>query len=141
MAEAKSGPTPSPAALKARRPLSPHLSIYRPMLTMMMSIVHRITGGALYFGTLLLAGWLVALASGPDYFAWASWFMGSILGKLILFGFTWALFQHLMGGIRHFIWDTGWGMTHPQREYLAQASVAGGLGLTILVWLIYFLAR
>lgn len=142
MAEAKSGPsTLSPAALKARRPLSPHLFIYRPMLTMMMSIFHRITGAALYVGTLLLAWWLIALATGPAHFAWASWFMGSILGQLILFGFTWALFHHLMGGLRHFIWEAGYGMEHPQREYLAQATLIGGLVLTFLVWIIHFFVR
>src|SRR5713101_4318490 len=93
----------------AERPLSPHLSIYKPMLTMMMSIVHRITGAALYVGTLLLAWWLVSAASGPNAYAKASWFMGTIIGQIILFGYTWALIHHMFGGIRHFIWDTGHG--------------------------------
>ncbi len=121
--------------LADRRPLSPHLLIYRPMLTMMMSIMHRITGAALYFGTLLLAWYLIALASGPAAFATAAWFFGSLLGKLILLGFTWALFHHLLGGLRHMVWDAGYGLTHPAREYLAQATLAGGLVLTLVVWI------
>ena len=117
-----------------QRPLSPHLQIYRPMLTMMMSIVHRITGIALYAGTLLLAWYLIALAMGPDAFETAAWFLNSIIGQIILLGFTWALFHHLLGGIRHFLWDAGYGMDHPEREWLAQGTLAGGLVLTALVW-------
>ncbi len=134
-------PGPSAAPIRHPRPLSPHLQVYRPMLTMMMSIVHRITGIALYAGTLLLAWYLVALANGPDSFATAAWFLDSILGKLILFGFTWALFHHLLGGLRHFVWDTGWGMDHPQREWLAQGTLVGGIGLTVIVWILVFALR
>jgi succinate dehydrogenase / fumarate reductase cytochrome b subunit len=129
-----------PVSLEARRPLSPHLMIYRPMLTMMMSIVHRITGAALYFGTLLLAWYLIALAAGAAPFATVAAVYGSFLGELVLFGFTWALLHHLLGGIRHFIWDLGYGMDHPQREYLAQATLVGGLLLTALVWVIAWFA-
>lgn len=131
----------SPAAQEARRPLSPHLQIYRPMLTMMMSITHRITGAGLYMGTLLLAWWLIAAATGPEAFATANWFMGSIIGRLVLFGFTWALFTHMMGGIRHMIQDTGRAMEHPQREYLAQMSLWGGIILTLAVWIIAYAVR
>src|SRR5262245_32092878 len=88
------------------RPLSPHLQIYKPMLTMVMSIVHRITGGALYFGMLLPAWWLIAAATGPNAYANVEWFMGSLIGQLVLFGYTWALLHHMLGGIRHLIWDT-----------------------------------
>lgn len=123
-----------PADPQSRRPLSPHLQIYRPMLTMMMSIAHRITGGALYSGTLLLAWWLIAASTDAAAFAKANWFLSSILGRLILFGFTWSLFHHLMGGLRHFLWDAGRGMEHPEREYLAQATWIGGLALTLAVW-------
>jgi succinate dehydrogenase / fumarate reductase, cytochrome b subunit len=123
------------------RPLSPHLQIYRPMLTMMMSIAHRITGGALYFGTLLLAWWLIAASTNAAAFATANWFMASILGRLILFGFTWALFHHLLGGLRHFVWDAGYGMDHPQREQLAQATLIGGGVLTIVVWIVAYMVR
>jgi succinate dehydrogenase / fumarate reductase, cytochrome b subunit len=120
--------------LEARRPLSPHLQIYRPMLTMMMSIAHRITGAALYAGTLLVAWYLIALASGPASFANAAWFLRSIIGQLILLGFSWALFHHFLGGLRHMVWDAGYGFTHPMREYLALATLIGSLVLTVLVW-------
>ena len=123
------------------RPLSPHLQIYRPMLTMMMSIVHRITGGALYAGTLLLAWWLIAMAMDSQAYGTASWFLGSWFGQLILLGFTWALFQHLLGGVRHALWDMGWGLDHPQREWLAQGTLYGALALTILAWVISFFVR
>jgi succinate dehydrogenase / fumarate reductase, cytochrome b subunit len=116
------------------RPLSPHLQIYRPMLTMMMSILHRITGAALYFGTLLLVYWLVAGASGPKAFETAQWFMGSWFGLLILFGYSWALLHHMLGGIRHFIWDTGNGFGVSEREWLAKFSLIGSCLLTLLVW-------
>ena len=132
---------PRPGMTRHPRPLSPHLQVYRPMLTMMMSIAHRITGIALYAGTLLLAWYLIAAASGPGAFALAAGFMASWLGLLILFGFTWAMFHHLLGGIRHFIWDAGYGMDHPEREYLAQATLAGAILLTALVWALAFLLR
>jgi len=73
------------------RPLSPHLQVYRMTLTMAMSIVHRITGAALYFGTILLAWWLIAVTVGPNAYANVEWFMGTWIGRLILFGYTWAL--------------------------------------------------
>jgi succinate dehydrogenase / fumarate reductase cytochrome b subunit len=122
------------------RPLSPHLQIYRPMLTMMMSIVHRITGAALYFGTLLLAWWLVAAASGPNAYANFEWFIGSLVGRLVLFGYTWALLHHMLGGIRHLIWDTGHGFEPAERELLAVSNLVGSIALTLLVWVIGYLA-
>lgn len=137
MADAQS----RPGVRRHPRPLSPHLQIYRPMLTMMMSIAHRITGIALYAGTLLLAWYLIAAASGRQAFAIAAGFLGSWLGLLVLFGFTWALFHHLLGGIRHFIWDAGYGMDHPEREWLAQGTLAGGIGLTALAWILVLLLR
>ncbi|MFM2443190.1 MAG: Succinate dehydrogenase cytochrome b556 subunit [Pseudomonadota bacterium] len=137
MAEAKNR-TVSP---EARRPLSPHLQIYRPMLTMMMSIMHRITGVALYAGTLLLAWWLIAASTDARAFATANSVLTSIPGQIVLLGFTWALFHHLFGGIRHFIWDTGRGMDHPEREYLAQATWIGGLALTVVVWVVAYMVR
>ena len=123
------------------RPLSPHLGIYRPMLTMMMSITHRITGAALYAGTLLLAWWLLAAATDARSFETASWFMSSLIGRLVLFGFTWSLFHHLMGGLRHFIWESGRGMDHPEREYLAQATLIGGIVLALIVWIAAYSVR
>ncbi|WP_181708192.1 succinate dehydrogenase, cytochrome b556 subunit [Chthonobacter rhizosphaerae] len=126
---------------KVARPLSPHLQIFRPLLTMVMSIVHRITGGALYAGTALLAWYLVAAASGPDAFATASWFFGSIIGQLILFGYTWVWIHHALGGIRHFIWDTGHGYGVEARNWLAKATLIGSVSVTILVWAIALIVR
>jgi succinate dehydrogenase / fumarate reductase cytochrome b subunit len=120
------------------RPLSPHLSIYKPMLTMMMSIVHRITGAALFFGTLLLTWWLLAAASGPTAYAKVQAFIGSIIGLLILFGYTWALIHHMLGGIRHLIWDTGRGFGPAEREWLTLATLIGSTGLTLLIWIVGF---
>ena len=132
MAEAKA------PRLRAR-PLSPHLTIYRPMLTMMMSIVHRITGSALYFGMLLLAWWLVAAASGLNAYSNIQSFMGSFMGRLILFGYTWALMHHMLGGIRHLIWDTIHGFEPKEREWLTMDTLVGGIELKIVVWIVAYL--
>jgi succinate dehydrogenase / fumarate reductase, cytochrome b subunit len=127
------------AQAPVERPLSPHLFIYRPMLTMMMSIVHRITGAALYFGTALMAWWLIAAASGPNAYARMGSFMNSWVGRVILFGYTWALLHHMLGGIRHLIWDLGYGFGPQEREWLTQANLAASLILTIVLWVIGFL--
>ena len=121
-----------------QRPLSPHLSIYKPMLTMMMSIVHRITGAGLYFGTLLLVWWLVAAGQGPNAYSKVSAFIGSLFGRVILFGYTWALIHHMLGGIRHLIWDSGHGFG-PERESLALMTAVGSIGLTALLWVVGYL--
>jgi len=120
------------------RPLSPHLQIYRPMLTMMMSIAHRITGGALYFGTLLLAWWLLAVASGPNAYATFQAAAGSIIGRIVLFGYTWALIHHMLGGFRHLIWDTGHGFGPAEREWMAGATLFGSLTLTPALWVFIY---
>ena len=122
------------------RPLSPHLQIYKPMLTMMMSIVHRITGAALYFGMALLAWWLIAAASGPNAYADFEAFTGSIIGRIILFGYTWALMHHMLGGIRHLIWDTLRGLEPADREMLTLSTLVGSIALTLFLWVIGFLA-
>jgi succinate dehydrogenase / fumarate reductase cytochrome b subunit len=120
---------------RAARPLSPHLQIYRPTLTMMMSIVHRLTGIALYFGTMLLAWWLMA-ASGPNGYAKFEWFISTWIGELLLFGFTFALIHHMLGGIRHLIWDTGRGFGPNEREWLTAANLVGSIAITIILWII-----
>lgn len=125
----------------AERPLSPHLQIYRPMLTMMMSIVHRITGVALYFGTLLLVIWLVAAASSPAAFDTVNGLYGSWIGLLVLVGYSWALIHHALGGVRHFIWDTGAGFGPEAREWMARATIGGSIGLTVLLWIIIWLVK
>ena len=125
------------AAARAR-PLSPHLSIYRPTLTMAMSIVHRITGGALYVGVLLLAWFLLAASMDAAAFSVASGFLNSILGRLILFGFTWALFHHMLGGVRHIIWDAGYGMDDAAARMAGDGHADRRPRLTIIVWAIGF---
>jgi len=121
------------------RPLSPHLSIYKPMLTMLMSIAHRITGAALYFGTLMLACWLLAAATGPDAYDGIGSFMNSFLGRLILFGYMWALVHHMLGGIRYLIWDTGRGFGPVQREWLVVVTLVGSITMTIVIWILGYL--
>ena len=131
----------SKATATRARPLSPHLSIYRPTITMTMSIVHRITGGALYFGTLLVAWWLIAAATSETHFAFVDWLVGSWFGLLVLFGYTWALFHHMLGGIRHLIWDTGAGLEKHTASKLGWATIIGSVLLTAAVWLFYFLVQ
>ncbi len=120
------------------RPLSPHLQTYRMTLTMAMSVVHRATGIALYFGTLLLAWWLIAAASGPAAYAHVQGFMASWLGRLVAFGYTWALIHHLLSGMRYLIWDLGRGFEPREREWLTRAALIGSITLTILLWVAAF---
>ena len=124
-----------PQSRSAARPLSPHLTIYRWPMTMAMSIAHRVTGSALYVGTALLAWWLIAVASGPNAYATFQMVAGSWFGRLVLFGYTWALIHHMLGGIRHLIWDTITGMEPGERDWLARATIFGSVALTILLWL------
>lgn len=131
----------STKASTAERPLSPHLQIYKPIPTMVMSIVHRITGGALYVGTILIAWWLIAAATSEAYFDFVNGFFGSIIGRLILFGYTWALMHHMLGGIRHLIWDTGAGLEKETATKVAYATVAGSVILTVVIWVAGYMAR
>lgn len=116
------------------RPLSPHIGIYKFSLTMALSIIHRITGIGLYFGTALLAWWLIAAATGPEALSLVNGVLSNWFGQLILIGFTWALFHHMLGGIKHFIWDTGNGLEPETRVMLSWINVVGGLVLTLLIW-------
>lgn len=125
----------SHAKTGAGRPLSPHLQIYRPMLTMLMSIAHRVSGAANAVGFLLLAWWLVAISMGPEAYAQVSDFFGSVFGRLLLFLFFWSLIHHMLGGIRHLIWDTGAGLDKTSIEVFAWATIIGSTVLTVLVWL------
>lgn len=106
---------------------------------MSMSVFHRVTGAAVYFGTLLVAWWLIAAASGPKAYAVFAWFLGTWIGQLILFGYTWALMHHALGGIRHLIWDTVHGFGEQERERLAQATLFGSIILTVIIWAIGYL--
>lgn len=118
-----------------KRPLSPHLQVYRPQLTSITSIAHRITGIGLSAGTLLLVWWLVAASIGPDYFALVSGVMGSIIGQLIMFCFTFALMYHLCNGIRHLFWDAGYGFELETAYKSGYAAVIGAAALTAITWL------
>ena len=121
--------------ITVERPLSPHLQVYRLTLTMAMSIVHRLTGAALYVGTLLVVWWLVAAATAR-HFEVVNGFFGTWIGRLILFGYTWALIHHLLGGVRHLIWDTGRGLGPIEREFFAWATIVGSITLTFVVWML-----
>jgi succinate dehydrogenase / fumarate reductase, cytochrome b subunit len=129
------------STVKSNRPLSPHLSIYKPIPTMVASIAHRFTGVALYCGTILVAWWLIAASISPDYFDFVQTFMGAWFGRLILFGFTWALMHHMIGGIRHLIWDTGALFDKHTSTKLAYASIILSVALTLLVWVIGYAVR
>jgi len=102
---------------------------------MALSIVHRVTGVALYFGTLLLAWWLIAAASGPTAYANVQAFTSSFIGRLIVFGYTWALLHHLLSGLRHLVWDLGHGFKASERETLAWGTAIGGISLTVVLWI------
>ena len=119
---------------KPARPLSPHLQVYKPIVNMVMSILHRMTGAALYFGSLLLAWWLIAAASGPEYFSFVNGLFGSLAGRIVLFGYTWALIHHALGGIRHFIWDTGRGFDLETIDNMSWWSIYASVALTLMVW-------
>jgi succinate dehydrogenase / fumarate reductase cytochrome b subunit len=118
------------------RPLSPHLQIYRWHLTMALSIVHRATGLALAAGLLLLTWWLTALARGPEAFATVRAAIDNPLGGLVLFGFTLALLYHLANGVRHLLWDLGYGLGK-EEAFRSGLVVLGFAGLgTLLLWLV-----
>ena len=119
-----------------QRPLSPHLQVYKPQLTSMLSILHRITGVALAVGTVLLVWWLVAAAASPSYFALVERFVGSWLGLLLLFGWTFALFFHLCNGVRHLFWDAGLGFELETAYASGWAVVAVSGGATVLAWIV-----
>jgi len=102
---------------------------------MLMSILHRITGGALYVGTILLALWLISAATGPEYFDYVSSWFATIAGKLILFGYTWALIHHMLGGLRHFLWDTGRGYDLKLIDQLSWGTVVASIAITLLIWI------
>ena len=121
------------------RPTSPHLQIYRLTITMVMSGLHRITGMALYFGTVLLVWWLIAVASGPNAYASVQWAFGTIIGRLVLLGYSFSLIHHALGGIRHLIWDTIHGLEPNDREWLARATIIGSLSLTVILWVIGYM--
>ena len=117
-----------------RRPLSPHLQVYTPQLTSILSIMNRVTGIAVSVGTLLLVWWLVAAASGPAAFATVQGFVASPVGLFVLFGWTVSLFFHFFNGIRHLAWDAGFGFDLPQTYASGWAVVIATAASSVLVW-------
>lgn len=116
-------------------PISPHLGIYRWPLSMTLSILHRISGVVLYSGALGLVYWLVALAAGPNAFATASWFFHSWIGQAFLCLWSLTFFYHLLTGIRHLVWDSGWGFERREYRLSGWLVVLGTVGLTAAAWI------
>ena len=122
---------------RGNRPLSPHLQIYRPQWTWVPSILHRITGVGLAIGGIVVVWWLTAAAvGGRDYFVLVDGLVTSWIGHLVLLGLTWSLAYHLLNGIRHLVWDAGFGFEVPTAERTAQGTVIGSVALTILLWIV-----
>ena len=124
-----------------RRPLSPHLQVYKPQITSALSIFHRVTGVALSVGTLLLVWWLVAAATSDAAYATASGFIGSWFGMLLLFGWTVALWYHFCAGIRHLFWDAGSGFELPTVHLTGKLVLAATVVLSVLTWIMIFAVR
>jgi succinate dehydrogenase / fumarate reductase cytochrome b subunit len=120
----------------AKRPLSPHLQVYRPQLTSVLSITHRMCGVALGVGTLLLVYWLAAAAAGPEAFESAQSFVGSFLGRILLFGWTIGLFFHLCNGIRHLFWDIGLGFELDDVYRSGWTVVVAAAVLSLVTWVV-----
>ena len=116
---------------RGNRPLSPHLTIYRPQLTSITSILIRITGNALILSTLLIVWWLFSAATSVQYFQVADGIMNSWFGKLVLIASLWAVWYHLLGGVRHLIWDRAIGLDLKTAEYLGWSVIVGSVLLTI----------
>ena len=118
------------------RPLSPHLHIYRWPISMAVSIGHRVTGVGLAIGTLLLTWWLIAAAVSDEAFATVQWFLATPIGLLLLLGWTASLFFHLFAGIRHLVWDTGYGFDKPYYDRSGWAVVAATVVATVALWVV-----
>lgn len=116
---------------RGNRPLSPHLTIYRPQMTSMSSIFVRITGNAVIVAALMIVWWFAAAAAGPEAFARANGFVTSWFGDLVMFLSCWAMWFHLLGGLRHLIWDSGHGLEVDQAESMALVMIIGSVVMTI----------
>ncbi len=121
-----------------RRPLSPHMQVYRPQLSSVLSIMNRVTGLALSLGTILLVWWLAAAAGGPASFATVQAFLHTWVGLFLLFGWTVSLFYHLFGGIRHLAWDAGYGYDLPQMHMTGWVVVILTLVCSLITWAVGF---
>ncbi|MBF0246599.1 MAG: succinate dehydrogenase, cytochrome b556 subunit [Alphaproteobacteria bacterium] len=120
------------------RPLSPHLTVYRPQVTSVLSITHRATGVFLAFAAVLFTYWLVSAAYGPEAFGRAQALLESWFGRLVLFGFTFSLFYHLLNGIRHLGWDVLWGFEMPTLRATGVLVVIASLAMTVTSWLMAY---
>lgn len=120
----------------ADRPTSPHLQVWRWHITMACSILTRATGVALYVGALILAGWAVSMASGAEAYDQYKALLGSIPGKVVLFGLTVSIFYHLAAGVRHLVWDSGHGFKPRTADMTGMMSIAFGIAAAIAVWVI-----
>ena len=118
------------------RPLSPHLQVYRWQITMTMSILHRVSGVILTFGAFALAWWLLAVAMGGDAYVRAAGYLASPLGRVVLFGFSLALVYHLLNGIRHLLWDAGWGFEIPEFYRTGWTVAVLTIALTATIWFV-----
>lgn len=123
------------------RPLSPHLQIYRFEINMLMSILHRITGAANYFGTAFFAAWLMSAAIGRKEYDSLNALLTHPIGMLLAFGYTWSVIHHLVGGLRHLLWDTGRGFSIGQVNTLNWLTIILSLVLTGAVWAIGLVSR
>jgi len=119
---------------QAKRPLSPHLSIYRPQISSVLSIGNRITGLALYAGSAVMVLWLWSAAYAPEFYTTLHDLLASVFGKVLLLGWTVAFYFHLLCGIRHLIWDTGRGMSVPAINKSGIAAVVLTFILTAFTW-------
>lgn len=118
-----------------KRPLSPHLSVYRWPITMTLSILHRVSGIALSAGLLLLAAWLITAAAGDRQYNDLTALMGGLPGRVLLAGWTFAFFFHLSNGVRHLFWDAGYGFEKSQANASAVAVIIASVALTLGYWL------
>ena len=125
--------------MSRQRPLSPHLQIYKPQITSILSILHRGTGIALSIGSIILVSWIVALTLGENTYLMYSNLINNWFGKLIIFGLTFALFYHLSNGIRHLFWDAGYGYDLKHAYISGVAVIISSLLLTSMTWLIVYL--
>ena len=127
--------------MQRSKPLSPHLQVYRWQISMALSIVHRLSGVGLAFGTLLMAYWFISVAAGPAWFADAQWFLGTIVGRIILLGFTAALVFHFLNGVRHLFWDAGLGFELRASRISGWAVVSGSIFITAIIWVCAYVVK
>ncbi len=126
---------------QVQRPIAPHLQIYKPQISSVLSILHRLTGAMLGIGSLLFASWLIAAAAGPKAYMAIESFIYSWIGRLILLGFTWSFFYHLLNGIRHLGWDIGCGFSLPAMRRSGWVVVIAAVVFTLGSWFIGYAVR